>query len=82
MAKGVVGVPNPVALYGNTEALSTRDKLVMQFGEATVQWAEMACVIQLLFAVGIVKPNEFIELVQHQCQRTDDMRRRAAGFAD
>ena len=75
-------VPQPVAEYNNAEALDIRTKLIMEYGEGTVQWAEIAVVVQLMFSVGIIKPQEFIELVVHQCKRTDDRRRQAAGYRD
>lgn len=74
-------VQSDIPEYGRI-GLDVRDQLIMQFGEAAVQWAEMATVVQLLFAVGIIKPDEFIDLVRKQCVRADDRRRRQAGFKD
>lgn len=71
----------PVADYGdNLEAMDVRSRLVFEYGEDTVRWSEIATVVQLMFAVGIIKPAEFIDLVSKQCKRVDDRRRRAAGF--
>jgi hypothetical protein len=71
----------PVSDYdGNLGAMDVRARLVMEFGEDTVRWSEIATVVQLMFAVGIIKPAEFIDLVEKQCKRVDDRRRRNAGF--
>jgi hypothetical protein len=71
----------PISDYGDSaESLDVRSKLVMQYGEDTVRWSEIATVVQLMFAVGIIKPTEFIALVEKQCSRVDERRRRAAGF--
>ena len=72
-------VQSSIPEYGRT-GIDVRDRLIQQYGEAAVQWAEMATVIQIMFAVGIIKPAEFIDLVIKQCARADEARRRQAGF--
>ena len=55
-----------------------RDDIVNQYGEATVQRAEVATILNILMITGTVKPQEFIDLMVRQCQRIDEERRLAA----
>lgn len=55
-----------------------RDAIVEQFGEATVQRAETAAVMNVLIASGMVAAHEFVEIVVQQCRRIDQERRAAA----
>jgi hypothetical protein len=68
--------------YVKPEAMDHRSKLVMMYGEGVVRDAEQAAIVATFFALGILKPNEFIEIVDKQCARIDDRNRRAAGFTD
>lgn len=52
-----------------------RDHLVERFGEATVSRAEVAVVLNLLYMMNVIKPNEFVDLMVMQCERIEDERR-------
>jgi hypothetical protein len=53
----------------------SRDELVGKFGEATVTRAEVSVVLNILYMTGMIKPNEFVELMIMQCRRIEDERR-------
>jgi hypothetical protein len=53
----------------------SRDQLVGQFGEATVSRAEVSVILNLLYMTGMIKPNEFVDLMMMQCRRIEDERR-------
>lgn len=57
-----------------------RDDLVGQFGEATVSRAEVSVVLNILYMTGIIKPNEFVDLMIAQCRRIEDERRKEANL--
>ena len=66
--------------YGDRQDI--RSQLIAKHGETTVLWAELAVVIQLLFAQGVIKPTEFADLVSRQLGRIEERRRQAAGLPD
>ena len=71
-------VPMPESdLYRKTVS---RDELVGKYGETTVSRAEVACILNIFMITGVVKPNEFIDLMVRQCQRIDEARRLAANL--
>lgn len=55
-----------------------RDELVNRYGEATVSRAEVSVILNLLYMTGMIKPNEFVDLMMMQCERIEDERRAAA----
>lgn len=57
-----------------------RDDLVGRFGEATVSRAEVSVVLNILYMTGMIKPNEFVDLMIRQCERIEDERRRDANL--
>ncbi len=70
---GKIWVPMPeTEMYKKT---ISRDELVGKFGEATVTRAEVSVVLNILYMTGMIKPNEFVELMIMQCRRIEDERR-------
>jgi hypothetical protein len=57
---------------------SLRDQMVRQFGSTTVQEAELSCILDLLMVMGVVKPSEFVDLMQKKLHRIDQRRRMMA----
>ena len=76
---GKIGVPMPETMM-YTKASVRRDELVEKFGEATVSRAEVSVLLNLMFMTGMVRPNEFIDLMVMQCRRIDEERRIAANL--
>jgi hypothetical protein len=71
-----IHVPMPqAAAYGRT---IDRDQLVRRYGESTVLRAEIAAIMNLLMAVGMISGSEFVDLVVRQCSRIDEERRGVA----
>ena len=69
-------VPMPEsAMYKKTVS---RDELVGRYGESTVSRAEVATILNIMMISGMIKPNEFIDLMVRQCDRIDEERRVAA----
>lgn len=58
---------------------SIRDRFVAAFGESTVQRAELQVVLDLFMLMGVVKPAEFVEVLERKLRRIDAMRREQAG---
>jgi hypothetical protein len=78
-------LPQPATeLYkgGGGEPVTIRDRFVQQYGEGTVQRAELQVCLDLFMLMNIVKPQEFVEVLERKLRRIDDMRRAAAGFSD
>ena len=63
-------------MYGRKSV--PRDELVMQFGSATVDRAEVATILNIMFVTGMVKPQEFVDVMVQQCRRIEEIRRRDA----
>ena len=78
-----VWIPQPATkLYGagGADPESLRDRLVDSYGEGSVERAEISVVLDLLMISGIIKPSEFIDLMQKKLYRIDQKRRAAAGL--
>lgn len=78
-----IWVPQPATqLYavGGAQAESVRDRLVGQFGEATVQRAEVSVLLDLMLLHGVIKPGEFVDLMLKRLHRIDEQRRAAANL--
>ena len=77
------GVPMPASkLYeaGGAHPESIRDRFVASYGEATVQRAELQVVLDLFMIMGVVKPQEFVEVLQRKLERINRMRMEQAGI--
>lgn len=74
-----IWVPQPATnLYGSNPE-SIRDRYVRMYGEATVHNAEHQIILDLMLLNGVIKPTEFVEVLDRKLRRIDDMRRSAAG---
>lgn len=67
-------------LYGADGAhpQSVRDQLVQQYGEVSVNSAELSVILDVMMVTGMIKPSEFIDLIQRKLHRIDQQRRAAA----
>ena len=75
-------VPMPTTkLYGR-DPESIRDRFVREYGESTVHNAEHQCVLDFMMLMGIVKPEEFVDVLERKLKRVDELRRHAAGIRD
>jgi hypothetical protein len=75
-------VPMPASkLYeaGGEHPESIRDRFVAAYGEATVQRAELQVVLDLFMIMGVVKPQEFIDVLHRKLERINRMRMEQAG---
>lgn len=70
-----MGVLMPDVRYPTRGAQSERDRLIHEFGEATVYRAENAVMITILIKIGVVNPTEFLDMVRHSCRTIDERRR-------
>lgn len=78
-------VPMPASqLYsgGGAHPETIRDRFVANYGETTVQRAELQVVLDLFMLMGVVKPSEFIEVLHRKLERIDKMRREQAGIPE
>jgi hypothetical protein len=60
----------------------TRGKLVQEYGEASVTRAETAVIVNIMIALGIIKQSEFVAYLVEVLEKTEDRRRKAAGYRD
>jgi hypothetical protein len=80
-----VGVPMPATqLYkrGMDEPEALRDRLCAMYGEATVHNAEHQVVLDMMMLLGVVKPQEFVDVLMRKLERVDRLRREQAGISD
>lgn len=78
-----IWIPQPATkLYGagNTHPETVRDRFVRQYGESTVQRAELSVVLDLLMLTGAIAPSEFVDVMSKKLSRIDQERQAAAGF--
>lgn len=74
-------VPQPSSkLYGaqGGDPETIRERLVQQYGEGTVERAEISCILDLLMINGVIRPSEFVEIITKKLDRIDQRRRAAA----
>jgi hypothetical protein len=69
-------MPTADAYGGET----VRDRLVRQFGEATVTRAETAALANILIRLNIISKNDWTDMVEYACKKADERRRRQAGL--
>jgi hypothetical protein len=58
----------------------SRERLVDKYGEATVSRAEVASILNILYATGQIRPSEFFDIMVRQCERVEDERRKQANL--
>lgn len=71
-----VPMPQSDSVYGPAplEGMSTRDRLIRQYGEVSVMHAEVAVCITVLAELGVIKKSEFAELVSQALAAADRRR--------
>lgn len=57
-----------------------RDRFVKQYGESSVNRAEIAVVTNILIAMGIINKHDFTDMLEHVLKRTEERRRHQAGL--
>lgn len=67
-------------LYGTLRPETIRDRFVREYGEATVQRAELQVVLDLFMLTGVCKPSEFVEVMEKKLKRVDLERQIEAGL--
>jgi len=78
-----IWVPQPATkLYGaqGADPETMRDRFVREFGESTVQQAELSTCLDLMMLNGVISPTEFIEVISRKLTRIDQQRRAAANL--
>jgi len=77
-----IWVPQPATrLYGaQGDPETVRDQFVDQYGEGTVQRAELSTCLDLFMLNGMIKPNEFIEVISRKLYKIDQHRRAMANL--
>lgn len=67
-------------LYGAQGAhpQTVRDQLVARYGQVSVNSAELSVVLDIMMVTGMVKPSEFVDLMQRKLHRIDEQRRAEA----
>lgn len=78
-----IWVPQPASrLYGagGGDPETMRDRLVDAYGEGSVQRAELSTCLDLFMLNGIIKPSEFIEVIQRKLYKIDQQRRGIANL--
>lgn len=78
-----VWVPQPATkLYGagGTDPETTRDRFVKNYGESTVQRAELSLVLDLMMLNGMINPGEFVDVISKKLQKIEQQRMVAAGY--
>jgi hypothetical protein len=78
-----IWVPQPATrLYGagGNDPETVRDRFVDMYGEGTVQRAELSTCLDLFMLNGIIKPSEFIDVIQRKLYKIDQSRRAAANL--
>lgn len=78
-----IWVPQPASnIYGagGADPVTARDALVQQYGEGSVQRAELSCVLDVMVISGLIAPSELLDAVHKRLYRIDQMRRAAANL--
>lgn len=78
-----IWVPQPATRgygAGGRDPVSVRDQLVDQYGEGTVQRAELQTLLDVAILSGLIKPEEFFEVMRRRLHHLDQMRRAAANL--
>lgn len=62
------------------DPIAIRDRLVDMYGEGTVQRAELQTILDVIIISGLIKPQEFFEVMQRRLYHLDQVRRAAANL--
>jgi hypothetical protein len=57
-----------------------RDDIVQRFGESTVTRAELAAIMNIMIATGMVRSQELVDVVIRQCEFIETQRRQEANL--
>lgn len=83
MAAGKIWVPQPASkgyAAGGGDAVSIRQQLVDQYGEGSVNRAEIQTILDVIILSGLIKPQEFYDVMMKRLYHLDQMRRAAANL--
>lgn len=78
-----IWVPQPASRgygAGGGDPISIRDRLVDQYGEGSVQRAELQTVLDVIILSGLIKPEEFFHVMSKRLHDIDQRRRAAANL--
>lgn len=78
-----IWVPQPASRgygAGGGDPVSVRDQLVNQYGEGSVTRAEMQTILDVIIISGLIKPQEFYDVMMKRLYHLDQMRRQAANL--
>jgi len=78
-----IWVPQPASRgygAGGGDPVDVRSQLVNQYGEGTVTRAELQTCIDVLILTGMIKPEEFFDVIMKRVHHIDQMRRAAANL--
>ena len=77
-----IWVPQPASrgYAPGGDPVSVRDQLVQQYGEGTVNRAEIQTILDVIIISGLIKPEEFFTVMQKRLYKLDQMRRAAANL--
>ncbi len=70
-------VPMPQSEFAYGEK-TKRDQLIRRYGEVSVMHAEVSACVSVMILLGIIKKQEFVELVERALQAADLRRQRQA----
>ena len=75
-----VPMPQSDATYGKPsgDGMPLRDRLIRQYGEVSVMHAEVAACVTIMKELGLIHPQEFVELVTKALAAADLRRQRQA----
>ena len=78
-----IWVPQPATKgYGadGNDPVNIRDQLVNQYGESDVLRAELQTCLDVLIISGMIKPQEFFDVMMKRLYHLDQMRRATANL--
>jgi hypothetical protein len=78
--KNIVPQPASKGYSAAGDSQTVRDRLVDMYGDGTVTRAELATVIDVLIVTGMIKPQEFMDIMQKRLYHLDQQRRTAANL--
>ena len=83
MAERKIWMPQPATRgYGaeGGDPVSIRDRLVQEYGEGSVSRAELQTCLDVLIISGMIKPQEFFDVMRKRLHHIDQMQRAAANL--
>lgn len=74
-----IWVPHASSLAFGKDPEGLRDRFVARYGETTVHNAEHQVMMDLMILGGVIKPNEFVEVLERKLKRVEELRAHRAG---